>query len=70
MRLRETGRVLQAEVAGAAPKSIPDLAEMWPGDADRAWRFAQLSFVPNAKPQDSTARGAKLKSKRSPSVGA
>jgi divalent metal cation (Fe/Co/Zn/Cd) transporter len=46
VRLRETGRVIQAEVAAPAPKALPDLADIWPGEADRAWRFAQLSFVP------------------------
>jgi divalent metal cation (Fe/Co/Zn/Cd) transporter len=64
VRLRETGRVIQAEVAAAAPKTIPDLAAIWPGETDRAWRFAQLSFVPGAEPQNSTARGATQKSKR------
>ena len=46
VRLRETGRVIQAEVAAPAPKALPDLADIWPGEPDRAWRFAQLSFVP------------------------
>jgi divalent metal cation (Fe/Co/Zn/Cd) transporter len=49
VRLRETGRVIHAEVAGASPKPIPPLAEIWPGEPDRAWRFAQLSFVANPK---------------------
>jgi cation diffusion facilitator family transporter len=49
VRLRETGRVIHAEVASAPPKTIPPLEEMWPGEPDRAWRFAQLSFVPDEK---------------------
>jgi divalent metal cation (Fe/Co/Zn/Cd) transporter len=56
VRLRETGRVIHAEVAAAAPKSVPDLAEIWPGEDDRAWRFAQLSFVPGPKLQGSGTR--------------
>jgi cation diffusion facilitator family transporter len=46
VRLRETGRVIQAEVAAPSPKTVPPLTEVWPGEPDRAWRFAQLSFVP------------------------
>jgi divalent metal cation (Fe/Co/Zn/Cd) transporter len=49
VRLRETGRVIHAEIAGSPPKTIPPLPELWPGDQDRAWRLAQLSFVPPAK---------------------
>ena len=45
VRLRETGRVIRAQVE-APPLAHPvDLATIWPGDRDRAWRFAQLSFV-------------------------
>jgi len=46
VRLRETGRVIHAEVEGEMPTSVPPLATMWPGDPDRAWRFSQLSFAP------------------------
>lgn len=49
VRLRETGRVIHAEVAAAAPKTVPPLADLWPGEKDRAWRLAQLSFVPPAE---------------------
>ena len=48
VRLRETGRVIHAEVAASAPATVPPLPELWPGDPDRAWRLAQLSFVPPA----------------------
>ncbi len=47
VRLRETGRVIRAEVHGAIPpepRAHPAL--YWPGDPDRAWRLAQVSFVP------------------------
>lgn len=47
VRLRETGRYLHAEVACAPPDRVPPLTEIWPGHANRSWRFAQLSFVPN-----------------------
>ena len=47
VRLRETGRVIHAEIGSVAPKTVPPLEEIWPGEADRAWRFAQLSFVPD-----------------------
>jgi cation diffusion facilitator family transporter len=67
VRLRETGRVIHAEVAAATPKVVRDLAEIWPGEPDRAWRFAQLSFVPNSRPADSAARRATRKPKRSTS---
>jgi len=56
VRLRETGRVIHAEVAATPPRTIPPLEEIWPGEADRAWRFEQLSFVPVA---GSTAQGQK-----------
>jgi divalent metal cation (Fe/Co/Zn/Cd) transporter len=45
VRLRETGRVIRAEVEGPSPEPV-DLAEIWPGEPDRSWRFSQLSFVP------------------------
>ena len=45
VRLRETGRVIRAEVEGPPPGPV-DLAELWPGDPDRSWRFSQLGFVP------------------------
>ena len=46
VRLRETGRLIHAQVAAQPPADLPDLKSIWPGDKDRAWRFAQLSFVP------------------------
>ena len=45
VRLRETGRVIRAQVTGKAPAKPVDLDEIWPGDKDRAWRFAELSYV-------------------------
>ena len=49
VRLRETGRLIHAEVAAKPPSALPLLSNIWPGEPDRAWRFAQLSFVPPAK---------------------
>lgn len=47
VRLRETGRVIRAEVHGTLPPDpCPGPADYWPGDPDRAWRLAQVSFVP------------------------
>lgn len=46
VRLRETGRYIHAQVCGVAPPPRVDLDEIWPCEPDRAWRFAQLSFVP------------------------
>ncbi len=46
--LRETGRYIHAVVSGVEPESPLDLKALWPGDPARAWRFAQLGFVPLA----------------------
>lgn len=46
VRLRETGRYIHAEVCGVEPDRLQDLAAIWPGAKGRAWRLAQLSFVP------------------------
>ena len=47
VRLRETGRVIRAEVHGAtAPQTHVDPEHYWPGDPERAWRLAQVSFAP------------------------
>lgn len=50
VRLRETGRLIRAEVHGTLPpaEARPPSA-YWPGDKDRAWRLAQVSFVPPAE---------------------
>lgn len=47
VRLRETGRVIRAQVVAPPPEEPVDLEDIWPGDPDRAWRLAQLSFVPS-----------------------
>jgi len=50
IRLRETGRVIQAQIVGAVPPATElDLETYWPGDADRAWRLSHISFVPPKK---------------------
>lgn len=46
VRLRETGRVIRAQVCGVAADPAIDLETLWPGDPSRSWRLAQLSFVP------------------------
>lgn len=46
IRLRETGRYIHAEVCGVEPDRCQDLEALWPGDPERSWRLAQLSFVP------------------------
>ncbi|MBZ8134747.1 cation transporter [Afifella sp. IM 167] len=47
IRLRETGRYMVAEVHGArAPENDVDPKDYWPGDPERAWRLAGLSFAP------------------------
>lgn len=46
IRMRESGRFIHAEVFGLPSPDEVDLKEIWPGEPGRAWRFAQLSFVP------------------------
>jgi len=46
VRLRESGRYIRAEVVGVGSPGEIDLKQIWPGDPDRAWRFAALGFVP------------------------
>jgi cation diffusion facilitator family transporter len=52
VRLRETGRVMRAQVAARPPDHPIDLEAIWPGEKERAWRFAQLSFVPAGAADD------------------
>ncbi|MBG6119911.1 MULTISPECIES: cation transporter [unclassified Sphingobium] len=47
IRLRETGRLIRAEVHHACPPPQPRHPRYyWPDDEDRAWRLAQVSFIP------------------------
>ena len=47
IRLRETGRLIRAEVHDThAPQEARHPRHYWPGDKDRAWRLAQVSFIP------------------------
>ena len=46
VRLRETGRYIQAEICGAQPDPMPDARAHWPGRPERAWRLAQVAFAP------------------------
>lgn len=52
VRLRETGRLIRAEVHGARPpEERRHPRHYWPGDEDRAWRLAQVSFIPPVEDQ-------------------
>ncbi|AHE52861.1 hypothetical protein NX02_05620 [Sphingomonas sanxanigenens DSM 19645 = NX02] len=53
VRLRETGRLIRAEVHGTLPpaEALPP-STYWPNEEDRAWRLAQVSFVPPAEKDD------------------
>ena len=45
VRLRETGRYIVAELSDVSdPPKDANAGSYWPGDKDRAWRFAQISF--------------------------
>lgn len=53
VRLRETGRVIGAQIVGALPdEATLDPAEYWPGDPARSWRLDHVSFVPPAPPKE------------------
>lgn len=49
IRLRETGRVIGAQVVGALPDG-DDPESYWPGDPARSWRLDHVSFIPPRKP--------------------
>lgn len=49
IRMRQTGRYIHVEVCGVAPDREQGLKALWPGDPKRAWRLAELSFVPPEK---------------------
>jgi len=58
VRLRETGRLIRAEVHDThAPQLCRHPRHYWPGDDDRAWRLAQVSFIPPTKGQNQKGRG-------------
>ncbi|WCT72234.1 cation transporter [Sphingomonas naphthae] len=45
VRMRETGRLIRAEVCGVpAPVEPIDLGELWPGRSETAWRLDAVSF--------------------------
>jgi cobalt-zinc-cadmium efflux system protein len=52
IRLRETGRYIHAQVCGVDPDRRHNLTALWPGEPERSWRLAQLSFVPPAESDD------------------
>jgi len=46
VHLRETGRVINAQIVGAAPPGDTlDPRDYWPGGPDRAWRLGHISFI-------------------------
>lgn len=50
IRLRETGRLIRAEVHDAHPPAqCRHPRDYWPQGEDRAWRLAQVSFIPPVK---------------------
>ncbi|MFK4874871.1 hypothetical protein [Novosphingobium sp. ZW T3_23] len=50
IRLRETGRLIRAEVHGVHPPAERrHPRHYWPKEKDRSWRLAQVSFVPPAE---------------------
>ena len=69
VRLRETGRVIHAEVAAPSPTTVPALEDLWPGEPDRSWRFARLTFVPLIhRGSQTTARGARVEENSEPAA--
>jgi cation diffusion facilitator family transporter len=64
IRLRETGRVIQAEVGSLPPNKIPALEELWPGPKERAWRLSGISFV--APTNERPDHGGLAKNRRRP----
>jgi cobalt-zinc-cadmium efflux system protein len=53
VRLRETGRVIRAQIKGVpAPGDPIDPRAFWPGPPDTAWRLAHLAFVPPEPERD------------------
>lgn len=46
IKLRETGRLIRAEIHGSLPDEPFHLERHWPGKAERNWRLAQIAFVP------------------------
>jgi cation diffusion facilitator family transporter len=55
IRLRETGRYIHAEVCGVEPDRNQDMRALWPGAPERAWRLAELAFVPPDRPEAQAA---------------
>lgn len=57
VRLRETGRLIRAEVHEThAPRECRHPRYYWPGDEDRNWRLAQVSFIPPVEDQTPTSK--------------
>lgn len=53
VRLRETGRLIRAEVHDTHPPSqCRHPRDYWPDSKDRAWRLAQVSFIPPTQRDD------------------
>lgn len=57
IRLRETGRLIRAELHETHPPAEErHPRHYWPGDQARAWRLAQVSFVPPIGPHGGKSR--------------
>ena len=53
IRLRETGRLIRAEVHDTHPPAqCRHPRYYWPEGEDRAWRLAQVSFIPPIERED------------------
>jgi divalent metal cation (Fe/Co/Zn/Cd) transporter len=58
IRLRETGRVIRAQVVGALPSAPSvDPETYWPSDPDRSWRLRHISFIAPEPSQLETKSG-------------
>jgi len=59
IRLRETGRLIRAEVHDThAPRECRHPRHYWPDTEDRAWRLAQVSFIPPVKDAEERDTGS------------
>ncbi|MBI1361904.1 MAG: cation diffusion facilitator family transporter [Alphaproteobacteria bacterium] len=46
VRMRESGRLIMAEIADAKPGNDVSLERLWPGDRKTRWRLGAVSFLP------------------------
>ena len=50
VRLRETGRYIAAQIVGDEPPRTLETSQLWPGEAEREWRLAEVSFASRSQP--------------------